>query len=63
MEVEVRYIKYVTFSLDFDLDPMMVIVTFDLDVVKMYLFTENDIPNYIGSKEITQTERHTNRAN
>ena len=52
-----------TFDLDFD--PMTLILKLDLDMVKMYLYTEDEVPSYSSSKVIawtdTQTHRHTDR--
>ena len=43
----------------FDLDPMTLILKLDLDMVKMYLHTKNEVPSYISSKVIAWTDRHT----
>ena len=40
---------------------MTLILKHDLDIVKMYLDTEYEIPSYSGSKVRAQTDRHTNR--
>ena len=39
-----------TFDLDFD--PMTLILKLDLDMVKMYLYTEDEVPSYSSSKVI-----------
>ena len=36
----------------FDLDPMTLILTLDLDVDKMYLCAENEVPSCSSSKVI-----------
>ena len=36
----------------FDLDPMTLVLKLDLDMVKMYLHTKNEVPSYSGSKVI-----------
>ena len=44
----------------FDLDPMPLILKRDLDMGKMYLYTENKIPICSSSKIIALTDRHRN---
>ena len=41
----------------FDFDPMTLILQFDLDIVKIYLYTENEVPICRGSKVIALTDR------
>ena len=53
------YVKYVSFP--FDLDPMTLILKFDLNMVKKYLCAENEVPIYSGSKVIAWTGRHRDR--
>ena len=36
----------------FDLDPITLVLKLDLNVVKMYLHTKNEVPSYSGSKVI-----------
>ena len=48
-------------NFDLDLDLMTLILKFHLAMVKMYLYTENEIPSHSGSKVIAQTDRHTDR--
>ena len=36
----------------FDHDPITLILKRDLDMVKMYLYTKNQVPSYGGSKVI-----------
>ena len=36
----------------FDLDPITLGFKLDLDMVKMYLHTKNEVPSYRGSKVI-----------
>ena len=43
----------------FDLDPMTLVLKFDLDMVKMYLHTKNEVPSYSSSKVIAWTDRQT----
>ena len=38
------------FSYDLDLDPMTLILKLDLDMVKMYLHTKNEVSMSSGSK-------------
>ena len=45
--------------IDFDLDPMTFILKLDLDVVKMYLYANNEVPSSSGSKIIAWTDRQT----
>ena len=40
------------YSFDLDLDPMTLVLKLDLDMVKMYLHTNNEVPSYSGSKVI-----------
>ena len=54
------------FSYDLDLDPMNLILKLDLDMVKMYLHTKNEVSMSRGSKQTetqtdTQTDRQTDR--
>ena len=39
-------------SFDLDLNPMTLVLKPDLDMVKMYLHTKNEVPSYSGSKVI-----------
>ena len=39
-------------TFDLDLDPMTLILKLDLDMVKMYLYAENEVPSYSSSKVI-----------
>ena len=52
-------LKYVL--LLFDLDPMTLILKPYLDMVKIYLYFENEIPSYSSSKVRAKTDRHTGR--
>ena len=45
---------------DLDLDFLTLIPKLDLDMVKMYLYTENKVPSF-GSKGIVWTGRNTDR--
>ena len=40
---------------------MTLILKFDLDIVKMYLHTKNEVSMSRGSKVIAQTDRQTHR--
>ena len=40
------------YSFDLDLDPMTLVLQLDLDMVKMYLHTKNEVPSYSSSKVI-----------
>ena len=37
-------------TFDLDLDPITLIFKLDLDMVKMYLHTKNEVPSYSSSK-------------
>ena len=51
IEVKVRE-NMIFYSFDLDLDPMTLIPKCDLDMVKMYLHTKNEVPSCSGSKVI-----------
>ena len=55
-EVKFRQ-KYVSFS--FDLDPMALILKLNLDMVKMSLYTKNEVRSYSSSKDMVSTDRLT----
>ena len=40
---------------------MTLMFKLDLDIVKMYKYSKNEIPSCSGSKVIAQTDRHTDR--
>ena len=42
-----------------DLDPMTLILKLDLDVVKIYLYTENEIPVVVQKLQSIQLSTHT----
>ena len=44
---------------DIDLDPMTLILKLDLDMVKMYHHTKNEVYMSTGSKVIARTHTHT----
>ena len=46
-------------TFDLDLDPMTLILKLDLNMVKMYLYTENEVPSCSSSKVIAWTDRQT----
>ena len=50
---------------DLDLYPMTLVLKLDLDIIKMYVCTKNEVPTFSGSKVIiwtdTQTDRQTDR--
>ena len=58
-------LKYDKNTFDLHLDPKTLILKVDLDMVKMYLYTENEVPSYSSSKVIawtdTQTDKQTHR--
>ena len=39
-------------SFDLDLDPMTLVLKLDLDIIKMYVCTKNEVPIFNGSKVI-----------
>ena len=39
-------------SFDLDLDPMTLVLKLDLDIIKMYVCTKNEVPTFSGSKVI-----------
>ena len=43
----------------FDLDPMILVLKLDLDMVKMYLHTKIEVPSYSSSKVVAWTDRQT----
>ena len=60
--VQLKYRENMMFySFDLELDPMTLVLKLDLDMVKMYLHTKNEVPSYSGSKVIAGTDRHTDR--
>ena len=44
-----------------NLDPMTLVLKLDLDMVKMYVYTKNEVLSFSSSKVITQTDRHIDR--
>ena len=38
---------------------MTLVLKFDLDMVKMYLYVENKFPSYSRSKVIARTDKHS----
>ena len=44
--------KYVSFLYDLDLDPLTLIFKPDKDMVRMYLYSKNEVPNFSSSKVI-----------
>ena len=56
-----RKVKYVSFLFDLDLNPMTLILKPDLDMIKMYLYTKNDVPSFSSSKVIAWTDTQTDR--
>ena len=49
---KLKSVKLSFFSYDLDLDPMTLILKLDLDMVKMYLHTKNEVSMLRGSKVI-----------
>ena len=37
------------YAFDCDLDPTTLVLKFTLDIVKMYVFTENEVPSFNSS--------------
>ena len=50
-------LKYIISLFDVDLDLMTLILKPDLAMVKMYLYTENELLTICGSKVTAQTDR------
>ena len=48
-------------TFELDPDPMTFILKLDLDMVKMYLYTDNEVPSYCNSKVIVWTDRQKRR--
>ena len=48
-------------DLDLDLDPMILILKFDLDMVKMYHHTKNEVSMCTPPKVIAQTDTQAHR--
>ena len=48
-------------SFDLEIDQMTLVFKRDLDMVKMYQHTKNEVPSYSSSKVIAWTDRHTDR--
>ena len=46
---------------DLKLDPMILVLKPDLDTMKMYLHTKNEVSRSSGSKTIACTDRQTDR--
>ena len=46
-------------TFDLDHDPMILILKLDLDMVKMYLYNEDEVPSYSSSKVIAWTDTQT----
>ena len=40
------------YSFDLDLDPMALVLKPDLEIIKMYVCTKNEVPTFSGSKAI-----------
>ena len=49
IQVNVRE-NMMLYSFDIDLDPMTLILKLDLDMLKVYLHTKNEVPCYSSSK-------------
>ena len=49
------------YPFDLDRDPMTLVLKLDLDMVKMYLRTKNEVPSCSSSKVIASTDRQTDR--
>ena len=53
--------KFYSFDLDLDLDPMTFLLKLDLDIIKMYVCTKNEVPILSGSEVIVWTDRQTEK--
>ena len=53
--------KIVFPSCDLDLDPMTLIYELDLDIMEIYLYAKNQVPNSKHSKVIARTDTQTDR--
>ena len=42
------------YSFDLNLDKMILVLKLDLDIVKMYVCTKNEVPTFSGSKVLEQ---------
>ena len=40
------------YSFDLDLDPVTLVLKLDLDIIKMYVCTKNEVPTFSSSKVI-----------
>ena len=54
------------YSFDLDFDPVTFLLKLDLDIVKIYVSTEHNIPSFGGSKLVaeqthSQAPRHTDQ--
>ena len=49
------------YPFDLYLDPVILVLRIDLDIVKMYLDTQNDVASYGSSKVIACTDTQTDR--
>ena len=49
------------YSLDLDLDPLILVFKLDLNIIKMYICAKNEDPTFNGSKVITSTDWQTDR--
>ena len=47
----------------FDLDPMTLVLKLDLDIIKMYVCTKDEVPIFSSSKVNIWTDRQTDRLN
>ena len=54
-----RIMKF--YSCDLDLDSITLVLKLDLDIVKMYISTKNEVPSISGSNVIALTDTQTDR--
>ena len=47
------------YSFNLDLDPMTLALKLDLDIIKMYVYTKNEVLSFSGSKVIMWTDTQT----
>ena len=51
--IQAKVRKNMTFySFDLELEPMTLILIHDLDMVRIYLHTKNEVPSYSGSEVV-----------
>ena len=46
----VKFCEIWYYLFDLDLAPVTMVLKRDLDIIKMYVYTENEVPSFRGSK-------------